>query len=199
MAKRCLVLLSPARDGEPSDTPPNVYQEFEPKEGRLRFNEHHRRKRYLYFHLLDNLSKGHLTATGVLISPRVESEPRSIPAAFFGDVDQPHVIDDWEANRLRRGEVCFGDVWIASENAGTPQQREVGSGSGRKPSSGIEKAIEDCEASVSNFWGLTRKQQCDEVRRQIHGADVDNTIPPKGYKDGAIKKRLRSLDPSQKS
>ncbi len=70
---------------------------------------------------------------------------------------------------------------------------------GRPASEGIEKAIVALKATDPDFAGKYRGPQCDQVREYLFPEGVDHLNPPNGYRDGAIKSRLRKLVPVTKS
>ncbi|MFT3723032.1 MAG: hypothetical protein QM773_05535 [Hyphomonadaceae bacterium] len=60
----------------------------------------------------------------------------------------------------------------------------------------IRQAIEALLNSRQDFASSGRKAQCDAVRVHRFGSDVDNSDPPKGWSDSAIKQHLSELCPT---
>lgn len=189
--------METAKDGPSSDEFPSVYQEYDPKDGNARFNLHLRRLGHLFQHLFDNLFEGVLVAKGRMLLPELQSEFQEIPRELFSELNRNGSVDDWNYNQFTALGFVFSSVKVSANKAPWEQiasKRKVG----RKSSAGIESAIEHLVKSQPGFWTIQggRTKQCDLVRTHIFGTKVNHVEPPLGYRDGAIKNRLRAMDPS---
>ena len=111
LLKRYEVLLRGAIDGEPSDRPPHVFQEFEPKYQGQRGNLSEYRLKCLHIKLLDHLAEGELVAYAKQVEPLLENEPCELPAGLFAD--RVGVLDiGWTVNQVATASQRFGDVRV---------------------------------------------------------------------------------------
>lgn len=167
-----------------------------PEETDLRIQRTEIQERKLKRDFLDEIRNGAFRVYGRDITNGISAEISEISNSIFEELN-PKVSIDWERSTVSAHGREIIDVGVipAIEIAEPVQPKKRG----RPSSQGIEQAIEKCVIENPKFWAFTQKVQCDFVRQAIFGADVDQTKPPKGFADGAIKKRLRKLGPSQKS
>ena len=141
---------------------------------------------------------GEFRALGRDITSRISAPVEFIVGAFFGRYDDEFEIDWYrsEIKALGRHIVEIRVVPDKTRAEREPEKSEPKRKLGRPESDKIAPALEQVVCDMPDFWELTRSRQCDLVRVQIFGPEVDNTKPPKGYTDSAIKKRLRGANPS---
>jgi hypothetical protein len=150
----------------------------------------------LRIELLGEIRSDKLAVYGRDLSKGVNSPHEKMPGSYFDEM-HGYFKADWDNDTVTIHGQKFADVVIVpvcseqnSNNSTTPSKM------GRPTSQGIEEAIQALIAEDPDFKGLGRKRQCDLVRIHLFGDGVDNSNPPKNYKDGAIKNRLRDLLPS---
>lgn len=167
-----------------------------PEETDLRIKRTEIQEKKLKRDFLDEIRNGSFRVYGRDITNGISARISEIPNAIFEEHD-PDFSINWDLNKVfADGRTIIEVGVVPSVEIANPVQSK---NRGRPASQGIEQAIERCVIENPKFWAFTQKVQCDFVRQALFGADVDQTKPPKGFADGAIKKRLRKWGPSQKS
>lgn len=163
--------------------------------------------------VLSEISSGSLLLFGYLVKDGV-LEALSVPAQLDAsilaeDFASPRALvyiaigEPFVSGRVRCGSRTYTDIRVIPRETAVrlaaPKQQpaRVQKRRGRKNmGSKIEPIIKRLIARDSGFPNLTRDQQCDAVRVERFGADVNHDAPPKDWRNGAIKTRLRALLPS---
>ena len=167
-----------------------------PEETDLRIKRTEIQEKKLKRDFLDEIRNGTFRVYGRDITNGISALVSEIPNAIFEEHD-PDFSINWELNIVSaHGRKIIEVGVIPGVEIANPVQSK---NRGRPASQGIKQAIEKCVIENPKFWASTREVQCDIIRQTMFGADVDQTNPPKGFSDAAIKKRLRELEPSQKS
>ena len=126
--------------------------------------------------------------------PKDAPSTRVYPAQFEGLAIDAAI--NWEASAIRLQGITLVDVEVAlPHKEAAPKSRDVKK-RGRPSSDKIDPAVEVLAADPT-FAELKRVEQINRVREHIFGSNVNHVKPPKGYGDGAIKKRLLKRLPSQ--
>lgn len=179
------------------------------------FKKLEHRERSLKKQFLGLLQHGYFSAYGHDLNAVPSSgESTKIHKSIFDERAEGFQID-WQGNWLKVHHKHFIGIEVApnltklredyperfktlipTDIGPTPPNQQLKKKMGRPVAHGIENAIDALTASNPQFIHLTRNAQCDRIREHLFGDDVDHVSPPKGYKDGAIKKRLRKKLPS---
>ena len=139
---------------------------------------------------LAEIRNGNFLVFGRDVTNQIDSPFIELPNSLFEEAD-PSLHIDWNLSHISihgRKIVDICAFFKSDQTAISGHKKKMG----RPTAEGIENAIRELMCDPE-FNHLTRDAQCDRVRECLFGNEVDHVNPPKGYKDGAIKSRLRQL------
>lgn len=142
---------------------------------------------------LAEIRNGNFHVFGRDVTDQIDSPFKKLPNSIFDEAD-PSLHIDWNLSHISVHGHKIIDIRVffkSDQTIVSGHKKKMG----RPTAKGIENAIQKLQSNP-DFTQLTRDEQCDRVRECLFGNEVDHVNPPKGYKDGAIKSRLRKLLPS---
>lgn len=145
--------------------------------------------------LLSEIREGTFNVWGRDAAKGVNSPPIALLNSYFDETREFFKVD-WNNDIVEIHGNKFFDVRVAPAITSAVQPDAGSTKIGRPSPKGIEEAIEALDNRDPTFRKSGRKRQCELVRLEIHGPNVDQNNPPKNYGDGAINDRLRKYFPS---